>query len=207
MSTIIVFMVQVVGISLSGVMAPGPITAATIVAGTRSRHAGGLIALGHALVEFPLVFGILLGMDRLLESETTKMIIGLAGGAFLLWMGGQMLCSLNKGSNNITSYNSRNPFWIGVILSATNPYFLLWWATVGLALAKDARDLSMMVFVLFTIVHWLCDLVWLEVLSWTSSKGSKLVGEHNLRRILIICSITLLFFGATFIYRAFYIKQ
>jgi len=143
---IIVFMVQVVGISLSGVMAPGPMTTATIAAGTRSRHAGGLIALGHALVEFPLMFGILLGMDRLLESETTKIIIGLAGGAFLLWMGGQMLRNLNKGNNDITQSNSRNPFWIGVILSATNPYFLLWWATVGLALAKDARNLSTTVF-------------------------------------------------------------
>ena len=199
---IIVFMVQVVGISLSGVMAPGPMTTATIAAGTRSRHAGGLIALGHALVEFPLMFGILLGMDRLLESETTKIIIGLAGGTFLLWMGGQMLRNLNKDNSDITRSNSRNPFWTGVILSATNPYFLLWWATVGLALAKDARNLSTTVFVLFTIVHWLCDLVWLEIMSWMSFKGSKLVGERNLRRILVICSVALLFFGVTFIYRA-----
>ena len=41
------FLVGVVGISLSGVMAPGPVTATTIVMGSRNRWAGELIAVGH----------------------------------------------------------------------------------------------------------------------------------------------------------------
>src|SRR5512136_1398579 len=120
-------------------MAPGAITAATIAAGTKSRHAGGLIAVGHAVVEFPLMFLILAGIGVLFESAAAKTVIGLVGGLFLLWMGVQMLRDLRKESAVSAENSSHSPLVTGIILSVSNPYFLLWWATVGLALAKDAR--------------------------------------------------------------------
>jgi len=49
------FLLSTVAISLSGVMAPGPITAATLAAGARGRHAGAMICLGHVVVELPLI--------------------------------------------------------------------------------------------------------------------------------------------------------
>jgi len=69
--------------SLSGVMAPGPVTAAAVGIGTHSRYAGMLIAVGHGVVEFPFMILIMLGMDKILESTKTKIIIGFAGGGFL----------------------------------------------------------------------------------------------------------------------------
>ena len=56
---VISFLVEAVLISLTGVLAPGPITVATMVAGTRRPHAGALVALGHAVVEFPLMILVL----------------------------------------------------------------------------------------------------------------------------------------------------
>lgn len=47
---ILVFGAEAAGISLSGVMAPGVITAATLAAGTRNPHAGALVAVGHGIV-------------------------------------------------------------------------------------------------------------------------------------------------------------
>ena len=64
------------------------------------------------------------------------------------------------------------------------------------------RKLGLFAFVLFTIVHWLCDLVWLEALSWTSFKGSQLISPAHQRIVLAICAMAMLFFGAVFIYRA-----
>lgn len=58
------FLVTTVAISLSGVMAPGPITAATLAAGTRSRHAGVLVALGHLVIELPLVLLLVAGIGK-----------------------------------------------------------------------------------------------------------------------------------------------
>ena len=90
---LIFFLAKVVGISLSGVMAPGPITAAAIAMGARNRFAGALMAVGHGIVEFPLMILIILGMDKILKSNTTKIVIGFAGGLFLEIMAVRMLSS------------------------------------------------------------------------------------------------------------------
>jgi len=84
--TLLFFLFQVSVISLSGVMAPGPVTAAAIAIGARSRHAGALIAFGHGAVELPLIILIVFGAGRLLKLPAAQIVIGLAGGAFLLVM-------------------------------------------------------------------------------------------------------------------------
>lgn len=203
MTALILFLITAVTISLSGVMAPGPITAATIAAGTRSRHAGGLIAVGHGVVELPLVLCIWAGVGGLfLQSETTKVVIGIVGGAFLLFMGIQMLRSVGRKNDKVIQYAGKSPLWTGIILTAGNPFFLLWWPTVGLVLIKDVQEFGRLAFALFITVHWLCDLVWLEALSWTSFKGAKLLGGRTQYAVLLVCSLTLLGFGVFFIYNA-----
>jgi threonine/homoserine/homoserine lactone efflux protein len=202
LAEIAIFLLQAFVISLSGVMAPGPVTTATIAAGTKSRHAGAMMAVGHGIVEFPLMFLILAGIGVLFESATAKTAIGIVGGIVLIWMAIGMLRDIQKATRVSAVLNLRGPLITGFILSITNPCFLLWWATVGLALAKDARKLGLFAFVLFTIIHWLCDLFWLEALSWTSFKGSQLISEAHQRIVLAICALAMLFFGAVFIYRA-----
>jgi len=199
---LLLFLIEVVVISLSGVMVPGPVTAAAIALGARWRYAGPLIAVGHGIVEFPLMILIILGMDTILKSTTTQVVIGLAGGTFLLIMAVQMLRSMPDLQNPEANIAKSGPVATGVILSASNPYFLLWWATVGLTLAMTAKGLGVWAFVLFAIVHWLCDLVWLGVLSWASFKGSVLLGPRSQRIVLLICSLMLLAFGLFFIYNA-----
>jgi threonine/homoserine/homoserine lactone efflux protein len=193
---LIFFLAKVVGISLSGVMAPGPITAATVAMGTKSLYAGPLIAIGHGIIEFPLMVLIILGMGKFLKSTKAKMIIGLAGGAFLLFMAIQMLMTLGVTNNPQTTAMNSSPILTGVILSASNPYFLLWWATVGLRLATDASRLGILVFSLFAVVHWLCDF------TWASFKGTGLFGPSSQLILLVICSLVLLIFGLFFIYKA-----
>lgn len=200
--SLLFFIIEVVVISLSGVMAPGPVTAAAIGMGTRSRYAGMLIAVGHGIVEFPLMILIVLGVGRILKLPAAQIVIGLAGGVFLLIMAIQMLKSLRSAEKEQAKAAKSAPVMAGIILSAGNPYFLLWWATVGLALATTATGMGIWAFVLFAIVHWLCDLIWLSVLSWASFKGSVLLGPHGMRIVLMICSAALLVFGLFFIYNA-----
>lgn len=195
------FLFQAGVISLSGVLAPGPVTAAAIALGTKLRHAGAMMAVGHAIIEFPLMILILGGIGVLFESAVAKSIIGFVGGIFLLWMGIDMLRNLRVNSLP-AAVNIRSPVMAGIILSISNPYFLLWWATVGLAMAKDARKLGILAFALFTIVHWICDLFWLEALSLASFKGSSLLTPLGQRRVLEVCAGAVLFFGAMFIYKA-----
>ncbi len=196
------FLVEVVVISLSGVMAPGPVTAAAIGMGTRSRYAGALIAVGHGVVEFPLMILIVLGVGRILKLPAAQIVIGLAGGIFLLIMAIQMLRSLRSAEKQQGKVTKSAPVLAGIILSAGNPYFLLWWATIGLALATTATGIGIWAFVVFAIVHWLCDLIWLSALSWASFKGSVLLGPSGMRIVLMICSAALFVFGLFFVYNA-----
>ena len=183
-------------------MAPGPVTAAAIGMGTRSRYAGALIAVGHGVVEFPLMILIVLGVGRILKLPAAQIIIGLAGGIFLLIMAIQMLKSLRSAEKQEIKAAKSAPVLAGIILSAGNPYFLLWWATVGLTLTTTATGIGIWAFVVFAIVHWLCDLIWLSALSWASFKGSVLLGPRGMRIVLMICSAALFVFGLFFIYNA-----
>ena len=200
--TLLLFLFEVLVISLSGVMAPGPVSAAAIATGARSRYAGAIIALGHGIVEFPLIVLIVLGPGRILKLPAAQIVIGLAGGAFLLMMAVQMLCSLRSAQEMEAKFSGSSPLLTGVLLSATNPYFLLWWATIGLALATTATNLGIWAFALFAIVHWLCDFIWLSALSWASFKGSMLLGRRLQRIVLTICAAAMLVFGLCFVYKA-----
>ncbi len=196
------FFFVAVGISLSGVMAPGPITAATLASGTQHRHAGVMVALGHALVEVPFIALLGIGVTGLLDSSAVRMGIGIAGGVALLLMGLQLLLSLRKQGDNAEASIQRHPLMIGVILTAANPYFLLWWVTVGLALITQAMTFGVVVLALFVVAHWLCDLGWLEVLSVVGHKGSEMYGRRAQLAISTICGILLIGFGVKLLFQA-----
>ncbi len=199
---LLAFLVKAIVISMSGVMAPGPVTAATVAAGLRRRHAGGLIAVGHGIVEFPLMALIMAGIGRLLASPHVRVGIGLVGGVFLALMGVQMLIGLRTPAGDAPPAARRHPVWTGVLLTAGNPYFLLWWATIGLALATDAARFGAAAFGTFAVIHWLCDLAWLEALSLATFRGSRLLGERSQRILLAVCAAALLIFAGMFIHDA-----
>lgn len=196
------FLLKAVVISLTGVMAPGPVTVATVAAGARRPHAGALIALGHGVIELPLILLILVGIGPLFEIDSVKIGIGILGGAFLAWMGVRILLDLRKNDPAGAADDARGPLATGIVLTGGNPYFLLWWATIGLALTTEAAELGAVAFAVFATVHWLCDLVWLEALSVASFMGSKLVGGRIFRVVLAVCAISLLVFAALFVYDA-----
>jgi threonine/homoserine/homoserine lactone efflux protein len=196
---IVAFLAQVVIISLSGVMAPGPVTTTTIAIGVRNKYAGTLVALGHGIVEIPLIVLITLGLGEIFKLDRARIAIGLAGGAMLLLMAGQMFLSIKSIDKQQTKAVRDRAILAGIVLTAGNPYFLVWWATVGLKLATDARALGIYAFALFALVHWLCDLIWCQALSWASFKGIKLLGPKGLKIVLMICSAAMFFFGIKFI--------
>ena len=199
---LLIFLSQVVVISCTGAMQPGPVTATAISIGTRNRNAGALLAIGHGIIEFPLMVVIILGMARFFKLPKVQIVIGLAGGAFLILMGIQSLLSLKAKADAQPKALKSKPILAGIILSAGNPYFLIWWATVGLALATQATKWGIWAFALFALAHWSVDLIWLQILSWTSFKGSSLLGPRIQQIVLVICALALFGFGVFFVYNA-----
>jgi threonine/homoserine/homoserine lactone efflux protein len=83
----------------------------------------------------------------------------------------------------------------GIVLSVGNPYFLVWWATVGAALILRSVAFGVWGLVAFGLLHWLCDFVWSYFLSALSFKGGQFFGQWFQRAIFLVCGGMLLFFG------------
>jgi len=196
---LLTFLVEAVFISLSGVMAPGPMTAVAMGKGSDYPHTGALLAVGHGIIEFPLMVGILYGFGVLLSRDGVKAGIALVGGLFLLGMAIGMFRGIKRADARVAT-TLRSPVVAGIALSAGNPYFLVWWATVGATLVTRSIELGLLGFVLFALLHWMCDLVWLEALSFLSSKGQRVFGRAFQRGAFALCGGMLLFFGGKFLF-------
>lgn len=194
----ILFLVQTVIISLTGVMAPGPITAATLGAGARSPFAGMMVAVGHGIVEIPLMVAIYFGMGGILGVDTVRAVVFTLGGAFLLLMGTDMLRSIPRAAE-IRATATGSPLAAGIMLSMGNAYFLVWWATVGASLITKAVGFGLFGVLGFAITHWLCDAIWLTALSTVSYRGGRTFGIRFQQVVSGVSGAFLLVFGILFL--------
>ncbi|MCY2931955.1 MAG: LysE family transporter [Planctomycetota bacterium] len=196
------FVLYSVGASLSGVMSPGAMTAGVIAAGVRRPWAGLAMALGHAVIELPLMVAIILFAGEFLASPGARIVIGVVGGGMLLTLAGMEFHSMRKARTAEPPPPRMGPFLSGIVLSAGNPFFVAWWATTGLLLTTQvAREYGAIAFGLFALIHWLCDLVWLLLLSSASHFGSGLAGPRWQRGIQGVCAVAMVYFGCVFLYK------
>jgi threonine/homoserine/homoserine lactone efflux protein len=196
------FLVQVFIISFSGAVQPGPVTATAVTMGARNRWAGALLAVGHGIIEFPLLILIIIGLGAVFQKTSTQIVIGGAGGVVLFYMAYSMFKAARQVAVQQVGARNDKPVLAGIVLTASNPYFLIWWATVGLALATEATKFGVYAFALFAIVHWLVDLIWVTALSLASFHGTTFLGPKVQQIVLKICAAAMLLFGLFFIYNA-----
>lgn len=193
-----IFLFSAVMISLSGVISPGPMTAAAIQQGGRSKLTGMYIAFGHGIVEMPLIALIFLGAGSVFQMEAVRIVIGIVGGIYLIFMGKDLIRV--KVNEEIVHSDKKTPsLYSGIFLSVANPYFLLWWATVGAGLVISAARFGLPGLILFAIFHWLCDLVWYSFLSIASFRGIKMFGAGLYKKLSMFCGFAMFFYGGVFI--------
>lgn len=193
-----IFLVSVVVISLSGVMMPGPLFAMTVAKSYNNPTSGALVALGHAVVEIPLIFLIYLGFANFLKLTQLQVFIGVAGGIILIYLGINMIRS-RKAMVEEGKYLPYGSFMGGIITTAVNPYFFLWWASVGAALIVKSIAFGLIGFVLFTVIHWLCDFGWLSGISLAIHRLHHLWSKRVHRAIFSLCGMLMIGFGVWFI--------
>jgi threonine/homoserine/homoserine lactone efflux protein len=189
----------VVVASLSGVMMPGPMFTVTIAKSLKSPWAGEMVSLGHAVVEVPLILVVYFGLREFFQDSVFQLVLSVLGGGMIVWMAFDLFRSRKKivHEGKDTSYNA---FTAGILMSGLNPFFLFWWATVGLTiLQKFSNSVGTWALPFFIIVHWLCDLVWLSVVSYTIYKTHSFWGEKVQEGVFIVLSLALLYFGGQFI--------
>jgi threonine/homoserine/homoserine lactone efflux protein len=188
-------------ISLSGVMAPGPVTAVTIGKGSDSPYAGAWIAVGHGIVEIPLMILLALGIGRFLTSLWLRSALGIAGGLILIFMAAGLLRGAMRPSAGAGLFTG-SPLLAGILLTAGSPFFFVWWATVGAALILQSWAFGLAGFIALCIGHWLCDFFWGYFLSAVSFTGGRFFGRRFQRAVFAVCGLAVLLFGGLFIQKA-----
>jgi len=193
------FFATVILVSASGVMAPGPLFASTISSGIRQKTAGFKIAIGHTIVELPLVILIGLGVLSLESFPQFRVAITVLGAASIFGFAILQTRSAFKGADakNI----KYGPLFTGILLTGLNPFFLVWWFSIGIKLISDAMILWSFwgVLIMFGLHIWM-DYVWLGFVSAISSKGTKFLSGKYYKTFMIGINTILVYFGVSFIF-------
>jgi len=190
-------LLSVVVISFSGVMMPGPLFAVTLAKSYKSPWTGTQVALGHAVIEVPLILLIYFGFARFFEDTAVQLVLSILGGGMIIWLGIGMFrarSSVAKEGRDLP-YNA---FTAGIITTGFNPFFLLWWATIGSMLIMRLLDFGTIGLIIFIVVHWLVDLLWLSSIAVLVYRTHSLWGRKLQQGIFIACSLLLIGFGGWF---------
>ena len=185
--------------SLSGVMAPGPMFAVTLAKSLKSPWAGVWVSLGHAVIEVPLILLIYFGLAQFFEYEIVSLVLGILGGGMIIWMGFGLFRARREMAREgrDTTYNA---FMAGILMSGLNPFFLVWWVTVGSLLLKTFLDaVGDWGLTIFIVVHWLCDLVWLSLVSVVIYRTRHFWGQKIQELVFVVLSAALYYFGVMFV--------
>jgi len=193
------FLLTVILISLSGVMTPGPLFAVTVAEGRIKPFSGFVISLGHATVEIPIILSLFL-FGSLIISDPVKKTVSLIGGCVLIYFALNEIKCYGKGAK---ASNYRG-LMAGILMSLFNPYFIIWWFTIGFVLILNSITFGVLGLLLFIIVHELCDFLWLGFVSYSSNKTISIWG-NKANKVLSAFSISIfLIFGIYFILSAFF---
>lgn len=209
-------------VGLSGAMMPGPLLAVTVGESVRRGFlAGPLIVLGHAVLELLLVVLLVLGLAAVLGRDEVKIVIGTVGGAFLLYFGwsmgrdalrGRITLGL-EGAGEMTGTSGpagkagspgntgrgMHPVAAGVLVSLSNPYWSMWWATVGLLYITQALQSGRVGMASFYSGHILSDLVWYSALSAAVAGGRRFISQKIYNGVLVVCGVFIFGLGIYFI--------
>ena len=193
-------------IGFSGALMPGPLLAVGLAETPRNGwRTGPIISIGHAIAEIAVVVLLAFGAAAISRNTWITHTIGVVGGLALLLMGGSMAWeTLRKKVSYDLSGQKPNPghklAGKGITATLSNPYWFLWWATIGLALLVKSQAYGWVGPVVFYFGHILSDFVWYTAVSIILWRGSKLIMERGLKVLILACAVFLLYLGVSFIY-------
>jgi len=190
-------------LALSGALMPGPVLTVTV---SESAHRGAvvgpLIILGHGILELILVLALLAGLAPVLSRNEVFVVIALTGGSILLWMSYTMFRDLPKMTldMNVSGKKPRNLVLAGILLSLANPYWFIWWATIGIGYILFSFQYGIAGIIAFYSGHILADLAGYSIISFGIAKGRHLFNDARYRALIACCACFLLLLSFYFFY-------
>ena len=200
-------------VGLSGAMSPGSYLTVTI-ARTMQRGplSASLMLVGHAILEALLLVGFGFGLQQVLRLSGVMLALALIGGVVLLWLGvklvrgsvrGTLAKDLEVAEGVAVSEGHLGAVAQGVVVSISNPWWTLWWATIGVKLAVDGLAIGPIGVLAFFIGHELADIAWYGFVITIVHKGKSLLTPRTYGATMGILGAALLYMGARFVGQAF----
>ena len=189
-------------IGLTGALAPGPTLLATVNSSLQEGwRAGPKVAAGHALVEVLIFLVIVGGLASVMQQYTRGISImgGLALIAFGIMTAIGSRSAVLKGPEGKTNGSA---FLAGAVTSAANPYFWIWWLSVGSAFLLSGLNSGLIMAAAFIVGHWGADFGWYTLVSGSLDRGRSVLSQGSYRSILGICGASLICFGIYFLSQA-----
>lgn len=190
-------------VAFSGALMPGPLLTVTVSESTRRGViAGPLMIFGHGILELLLVVALLSGLASIFTRDDVFIGISLIGGTILLWMAYSMLRSLPQLSFTFEEKDEkpRNLVIAGIVLSAVNPYWTIWWASIGMGYIMHSIQYGIAGVAAFFVGHILADLAWYTLVSFGIAKGRHLFNDRRYRGLIAGCACFLVLFSCYFFY-------
>jgi threonine/homoserine/homoserine lactone efflux protein len=192
-----VFLASTVLISMTGVLQPGPMWAVTIEKAAKRKTAGLLIAVGHGIIEFPLMFLIYYWLSQFAIPDAVPIAIGLIGGVLIMYMGVQTFKKRKRPYERYTS-SKQESLIAGTWTTVVNAGFYLWWFAIGIPLILNAQIFGFLGFSTFAVVHWFCDVAWYTLMALVIFESRRFWTEKVHDTIFVFCAVVLTVFGAWF---------
>lgn len=203
------FVATVIVVTASGALAPGPLFFGLLMQGSKEgARAGFSAAIGHTIIELPLVLALALGLLAAASQPAIKSVIGVIGGIGLICFGAlQIYQTMKNKPESAEMPKARNlpasSFVLGLALTGLNPYFILWWLTIGSVLIVQALAFAAILGVLIMYLsHVWMDYAFLTTIAHLGKKGKAVVGSRYYKLILVTFGVILVYYGATFVLAA-----
>lgn len=193
-------------IALSGALMPGPLLTAMISESSqRGFITGPLMIAGHAILELGLVIVLLLGLAPFFQLPVVFVASALAGAVILLWMAFGMFRKLPTLSLSLESKQTKlnHPMISGIVMSVSNPYWIIWWATIGIGYILYSRQFGFWGVVFFFAGHISADLTWYSFISAAVAGGKRFLTDRLYRGLIALCAVFLVVFAAYFAFAGF----
>ncbi len=206
MTSLLTIFVSSFVIGLSGALMPGPLLTATISESSqRGFIAGPLMIIGHAILELGLVIALVLGLGPVFRQPEVFVAIALIGALILFWMAFGMFRSLPSLSLSLQGDGRRrnHPVISGIMMSLANPYWIIWWATVGLGYIFYSQQFGFWGIAFFFVGHIMADLGWYSLISAAVAGGRRFLTNRLYRHLIAVCAVFLLVFAGYFAYAGF----
>lgn len=195
-------------LGLSGAMMPGPLLAVTITETLkRGFKAVVLIIAGHSLLELFFTGALVLGLGSVIKGNPiVKGLIGLIGGSVLMWMAVGMLKEAKANETgdiskvDKTDKRRLGPFGLGVVISLSNPYWTIWWVTVGASYLLVHTEGNLPEISAFYFGHISSDFAWYSLVGLAIVYGKRILSTKFYKWLLMICGVFIIFMALYFLY-------